>query len=168
MPTVAVEIVAFHVPAIPLVDVVWKASAVASLQYGPNCVNVGMVTFLISMSIVDIIAHVGAIVVVGVNVKVWIPTVAVDIIVFHVPAIPLVDVVWKASAVASLQYGPNCVNVGEVGEFTFRLNDFEDPIHEPTLGVTVIVAVPELTPMNELKSPVPDAGTPIAGLEFVH
>ena len=68
VPKDAVDIIAFHVPAIALFDVSCKASAVASLQYGPNCVNVGIVTSLTSMSIVLVIAHVGADVDVGVNV----------------------------------------------------------------------------------------------------
>ncbi len=69
MPVVAVEIVdGFHVPAIPLLEVVGKVAGVAFRQYGPTCVNVGVVNAFKVTLIVAAVAHVGEAVDVGVNV----------------------------------------------------------------------------------------------------
>jgi hypothetical protein len=106
---------AFHVPVTPLLEVVGKASGVAFWQYGPSCVKVGTVGAVTTISIVAVVAHNPA---VGVKVYVVVTAVAVDIAEFHVPVIPLVEVVGKASGVAFWHYGPSCVNVGTIGSLT--------------------------------------------------
>jgi hypothetical protein len=122
-PTVAVEIVVgFHVPEIGVafVEFAGKLPGVASLQYGPSCVNVGVVGSLMVIVIVAVVAQVGVPAADDEGVKVydWDPAVAVEIVVgFHVPEIGVafVEFAGKLPGVASLQYGPSCVKVGVVG-----------------------------------------------------
>jgi hypothetical protein len=76
----------------------------------------------ISTFIVVVVAHVGPAVEFGVNVYVCVPTLVVEIVIgLQVPEIPFVDVGCKASAVASLQYGPNWVKDGVVFAITVIL-----------------------------------------------
>jgi hypothetical protein len=66
VPTVDVFITAgFHVPVIPLLDVVGNAGAVAFWHNGPICVNVGVSWALTAILKVVVVAHCPA---VGVNV----------------------------------------------------------------------------------------------------
>ena len=58
MPTVVVLIVAgFHVPVIPLLDVVGSAGAVLFWHNGPICVNVGTTCALMVTLSVAVAAH---------------------------------------------------------------------------------------------------------------
>ena len=99
VPSVDVLMVAgFHVPAIPLLDVVGRAGAVAFWQSGPICMNVGVTCDVITIFIVVTAAHCPAL---GVKVYVVVPIVDVLIVAgFHVPVMPLLDVVGNTGAVA--------------------------------------------------------------------
>ena len=100
-PAEAVEIAAFHVPVIPLPEVVGKISAVAPTQYGPSCVKVGVTLAFTTTVIVAVVAHCPA---VGVNVYTVDPAEAVLIVDgLHVPVILLLDVVGSVPAVAPTQ-----------------------------------------------------------------
>ena len=58
IPSVAVEITAgLQVPVMPLLEVVGSGSAVAPTQYGPNCVNTGVILGLTTTSIVVVVAQ---------------------------------------------------------------------------------------------------------------
>ena len=99
VPTVEVLIVAgFHVPVMPLLDVVGSAGAVAFWHNGPIALKVGITGAVITTSIVVTLPHCPAF---GVKVYVVVPTVVVLIVAgFHVPVMPLLDVVGKVGAVA--------------------------------------------------------------------
>ena len=109
---------AFHVPIMPLVDVVGNAGITAPLQYGPTAANVGVTFGVMVMVRVVVVAHCPA---VGVNV--YVAVLVLLMAEFQEPEIPLVEVVGNAGIAAPLQYGPTDANVGV------------------TFGVTVIVSV---------------------------
>ena len=46
-----------QVPVILLVDVVGKAGAALFWQSGPTCVNAGVIWLVITISMVDVVAH---------------------------------------------------------------------------------------------------------------
>ena len=90
-------IAGFHVPVIPLFDVVGSSGAVAFWHNGPICVNVGVICDEITISIVNTEAHCPAS---GVNVYVVVPiTDVLTVAGLQVPVIPLFDVVAKIGAV---------------------------------------------------------------------
>ena len=87
----------FHVPVMPLFDVVGKVGAVAFWHSGAIAVNAGISCGLIVMFSVVGVAHWP---VVGVNVYVVVPAVLVLMVDgFHIPVMPLLDVVGNAGAV---------------------------------------------------------------------
>ena len=93
-----------------MVDVVGKAGAVPFWQSGPIAVKIGVMLLVIVISMVTTVAHCPAS---GVNVYVLVPTEAVLIVAgFHVPVMPLVDVVGKAGAVPFWQSGPIAAKAG--------------------------------------------------------
>ena len=89
----------FHVPLMPLLEVVGNAGAVLFWHNGPICVNVGVICELITTSIVAGIAHCPL-----AGVKVY---VAGDWLLIseglHVPVIPLLEVVGSEGAAAPEQ-----------------------------------------------------------------
>jgi len=111
VPTEAVLIVAgFHVPVMPLVEVEGNAGAVPFWHSGPIEPKAGVMLVVIVISIATAVAHCPAS---GVNVYVVVPTEAVLIVAgFHVPVIPLVDVVGKAGAMLFWQSGPIAAKAG--------------------------------------------------------
>ena len=113
VPGVAVLIVAgFHVPVTPLLDVVGNAGAVLFWQSGPICVNAGVTCASTVILNVVVVAHCPP---AGVNVYVVVPGVVVLIVAgFHVPLIPLLDVVGNVGAVLFWHSGPIAVNVGVI------------------------------------------------------
>ena len=101
-----------QVPVIPLLEVVGNAGAVAFWHNGPICVNVGIICDEIVTSIVAVTAHCPAS---GVNVYVVVPITDVFITAgFHVPVMPLLEVVGNAGAVAFWQSVPIALNVGVI------------------------------------------------------
>lgn len=60
---------------------------------------------------------------------------------FQVPVIPLFDVRGNVPGAAPTQYGPSCVKVGVITEFTTTVIVVEVP-HWPTFGVKVYTVVP--------------------------
>ena len=100
----------FQVPCTPLLDVVGSAGAVLFWQSGPIWVNVGFICADTVMFIVAVAAHWP---VDGVNVYVVVPVTDVLIVAgFHVPAIPLLDVIGNIGAVLFWQSGSIWVNAG--------------------------------------------------------
>jgi len=96
---VAVLLIAgFHVPVIPLVEVAGSAGMVAPLQYGPTAANAGVTLGVIVIVRVVVVAQRPA-----VGVKVYVVVAVLLIAGFHVPVIPLVEVVGSAGMVAPLQ-----------------------------------------------------------------
>ena len=116
VPAVDVLIVAgFHVPVMPLFDVVGNAGAAEFWHNGPIAVNVGVTCGLTVMLNVTVVAQLPAD---GVNVYVVVPAVAVLIVAgLHVPLIPLFDVAGNVGAVEFWQSGPIAVNVGVISGF---------------------------------------------------
>ena len=124
----------FQVPLTPLLDVVGNAGAVAFWQSGPIAVNVGVSRVVIVISIVVAIPHWPAF---GVKAYVVVPNVDVLMVAgFHVPAIPLLDIVGKAGAVAFWQSGPICMNVGVTCD-VITIFMVVTAAHCPVLGVKV-------------------------------
>jgi len=79
-------------------------------------VNEGVVFALTTTFIVEVVAHCP---VVGVNVYVVVPSLAVVIAEgLHVPVIPFAEVVAKFAGVASTQYGPSAANEGAISVAT--------------------------------------------------
>lgn len=101
-----------HVPVMPLVEVVGSTPGLSPTQYGPSCVNKGIVPVLTTTDMVAVVPHEPA---VGVKVYTVVPADAVLIVAgFHVPVMPFVDVVDREAGIAPMQYGPSCVNVGVI------------------------------------------------------
>lgn len=100
----------FHVPVMPLLDVVGNIGAVAFWHNALMAVNVGMSCGLMVMFNVVGVAHWP---VVGVNVYIVVPGVDVFMVDgFQVPVMPLLDVVGNAGAVVFWHNGPMAVNDG--------------------------------------------------------
>ena len=109
----------FHVPVIPLLDVAGRTGAVAFWHKGPIALNVGATGVVITISIVVTAPHCPVF-----GVKVYVVDPVADVLItagFHVPIIPLFDVVGNAGAVAFWHNGPIWVNVG-VGEVVTRMS----------------------------------------------
>jgi hypothetical protein len=86
----------FQVPVIPLFEVAGRTGATLFWQRGPIWVNVGVILVVTIISIVAVAAHCPAS---GVNVCVEEPTDEVLIVTgFHVPEIPLFELVGRAGA----------------------------------------------------------------------
>ena len=113
MPVVAVFIVAgLQVPVMPLLEIVGNAGAVEFWHSGPICVNTGAICDETTISIVVIAPHCPAF---GVNVYVVVPVVEVLITAgFHVPVIPLLDVVGNVGAVSFWHSAFIWVNIGVI------------------------------------------------------
>jgi hypothetical protein len=123
-----------HVPVTPLLDVAGNVGAVLFWQSGPIAVNVGTVCASTVMLSVVVVAHCPLS---GVNVYVVVPVVEVLITAgFHVPVIPLLDVVANAGAPEFWQSGPIAVNVGITGAVITTVMVVLVP-HSPLLGVKV-------------------------------
>ena len=104
-----------QVPEMLLVDVVGNAAINAPLQNGPTEAKVGVAFGVIAMVNVVLVAHWP---VAGVNVY---RVVEVLLIAgFHVPVIPLMDVVGSAGIDAPLQLGPTVENEGVIVGFTTK------------------------------------------------
>ena len=100
----------FHVPLMPLLEVVGNAGAVLFWHNGPICVNVGVICELITTSIVAGIAHCPL-----AGVKVYVAVPITDVLItagLHVPVTPLLEVPGNAGAAAFWHSGPICVNTG--------------------------------------------------------
>ena len=117
VPVEAVDIAAgFHVPVMPLREVPGSGSGAAPTQYGPSWVNVGVILLVTCTLIVVWEPHWPAS---GVNVYMVVPVEAVEITAgFHVPVIPLLEVVGRLPAAAPTQYGPSWVKVGVIDDVT--------------------------------------------------
>jgi hypothetical protein len=135
VPAVAVLMVAgLQVPVIPLLDVVGNVGAVLFWQSGPIAVNVGVTCGLMVTLKVVAVAHCPAD---GVNVYVVVPAVAVLIVAgFHVPLMPLLDVVGNVGAAAFWHSGPIAVNVGVTCGSIVMLK-VAVVAHSPAAGVKV-------------------------------
>jgi hypothetical protein len=128
---VLLSVVGFHVPVIPLVEVVGKRGAVAPLQIAAIVANVGVtIGFTVTVKLV-VVTHV------PVGVKVYVPVVVLLTVAgFHVPVKPLVEVVGKIGAVAPLQIGAMAANVAVIVGLTVTDNVVVIA-HWPALGVKV-------------------------------
>ena len=98
MPTFAVLMVAgLHVPVIVLFEVDGRAGATDPWQSGPIAAKVGVIEFVITISIVAVEAHCPA---AGVKVYVVVPVTAVFIVAgLHVPVMLLFEVSGSPGAV---------------------------------------------------------------------
>jgi hypothetical protein len=104
----------FHVPVMPLVDVVGKTGAVAPLHIACTALNVGVVFASTVMVNGTVAKHPGPL---AVNVYVLV-IVLLTVAGLQEPAIPLAEVVGKTGAVAPLQIGAIAANVGVVDGLT--------------------------------------------------
>jgi uncharacterized membrane protein len=136
---VAVLIVAgFHVPVTAglLVELVGKAGGVEFWQSGPIWVKVGVISVVMTISMVTALAHWPAS---GVKVYVLVPAVKVLIAAgFHVPVTAglLVELAGNAGGVEFWQRGPIWVNVGVISVVT-TISMVTALAHWPALGVKV-------------------------------
>ena len=123
-----------HVPLTPLFDTAGSAGAPEFWHNGPICVNAGVSSVVMVISIVATAAHCPA---AAVNVYVVVPMADVLITAgLHVPVMPLLDVVGNAGAVLFWHNGPICVNVGITCAFTIMLKE-AGVAHCPAAGVNV-------------------------------
>ena len=128
----------FHVPAITgkLVELKGKDGAIAPKHNGPMAANVGVIEFVISISIVVAVAHCPAS---GVNAYAVIPTMDVLMVDgFQVPVmgVVLVELFEKPGADALKHKGPIALNVGVCGASTVILKVVV-VAHCPAVGVNV-------------------------------
>jgi hypothetical protein len=123
-----------QVPVIPLLELVGRRPGVAFKQYGPNCVNVGVILGVTVTVIVVITAHWPAL---GVNVYTDGPITVVFMLAGNqVPMMPFKEFNGSTSGVSFRQYGPNCVNVGVTIGLTVMVI-VVTLAHCPTFGVKV-------------------------------
>lgn len=128
-----------HVPVTPLFEVVGNTGAVAFWQSGPTAVNVGVSRVVMVISIVVVLPHWPAF---GVKVYVVVPSVDVLMVAgFHVPVIPLLEIVGNAGAVAFWHNSAICVNVGVICD-VITIFIVVTAAHCPALGVKVYVVAP--------------------------
>ncbi len=104
VPVVVLFIEGDQLPSILFVEVDGNAGIFDSAQYGPACVNVGVVNGLIVIVCWVEIAQVGCAVEFGVNV--YVVVLKLLIAGDQVPAIPLFEVFGRAEKVEPMQYGP--------------------------------------------------------------
>lgn len=120
-----------HVPVMPLLDVPGNAAGVAFWQYGPNKLNIGVITGVTVIVIVAGVAHWPA---VGVNVYV------VVVVLFnagdHVPVIPLFEVVGRVLNTAPEQMGATPVKTGLTKGLTVMVR-VAGTAHNPAVGANV-------------------------------
>ena len=105
---VLLTVAGFQVPLIPFVEVVGSMGAVPPLHTDVAKLNVGVMFGLTVTVNVVVVAHCPA---VGVNVYVAV-AVLLTVAGFHVPVIPLLEIVGNIGAVAPSQMAATAVNVG--------------------------------------------------------
>jgi hypothetical protein len=127
-------IAGLHVPEMPLLDVVGNTGAAEFKHSGPICVNTGLICVAIVTSKLVLLAHRPGL---DVNEYVVVPTIAVLIDDgFHVPTIPLLDIVDKAGATTFWHSDPMGLNVGVTIGLTVTIS-VAPVAHCPTFGVNV-------------------------------
>jgi hypothetical protein len=129
---VLLTVTGLHVPVIPLLEVVGKTGAVAPLHIAGIAVNVGVV-FATTVTVKGTVAKHPALVAVNVYVPL---AVLLTVAGFHVPVIPLVDVVGNTGAVAPLHIAGIAAKVGVTEGFTVMLKVVV-LAQSPTVGVKV-------------------------------
>jgi hypothetical protein len=139
----------FHVPVIPLVDVVGNTGDVAPLQIAGIAVNVGVV-FATTVTVKGTVAKHPAVVAVNVYVPL---AVLLTVAGLHVPVTPLVEVVGNTGAVAPLHIAAIGLNVGATIGFT-TTDKVVALAQSPTVGVKVYVALAVLFTVAGLHVPV--------------
>jgi hypothetical protein len=122
----------FHVPVIPLVDVVGNTGAVAPLHIAGIAVKVGVV-FATTVTVKGTVAKHPAVVAVNIYVPL---AVLLTVAGLQVPVTPLVDVVGKIGAVAPLHIAAIGLNVGVTIGFT-TTDKVVALAQNPTVGVKV-------------------------------
>ena len=165
LPTAAVEMVAGdQVPAmLPLVEVRGKEAGAAFSQYGPSCVNVGVVFGCTLIASVACVAQIPA-PAVGVKVQLVSTTAPVATLLmagFHDPENPLLEVVGSAGILAPLQQSGTTGKVGSTLGFTVTIADCPFTLLEQLPTATLVreqVKIPAVTvgagTVMELAAPV--------------
>jgi hypothetical protein len=138
-----------QVPITPFVEIIGNVGVVAPLQNGAIGINIGVTVAVMVTGNVAVVAHWPAF---GVNVY------TADVVLlttagFHVPVMPLVDVVGKTGTVAPLQMAGIAVNVGVVFASTVMVNGTVAK-HPGPLAVKVYVLVVVLLTVAGLQVPV--------------